>query len=416
MAKKTRKKHTYKKIILTIVSILVISFIIFGLYSIGKLIIKPTDVVVVNQGEVYSEESSVGYVLREESLIEENSEKKLIQIKTEGEKVAKGEVVYRYNTPEEDEINKKIQDLTMKIQEALEGQTDLLSSDIKALENQIESKLYRIDKKNNIQNIREYKNDISTYITKKAKIAGSLSKSGTYINSLIEQKEALEEQLALKVEYVYAPVSGVVSYRTDELEQKLTTEDFSYITSEFLENLNLKVGQVVNTSNNKCKIVNNYKCYIATVLESEEAQNIEVNKNVRLRVSNEDIIKAKIIYKQKENDKTVIVFEINKNIEKLIEYRKISIDVIWWEEQGLKIPKNTIYYDDGLAYVVRNRAGYLERILVKVIEKNDFYCIVNNYETEELSKLGLSTEEIARHKNINLYDEIIVNPEINMWK
>ena len=164
------------------------------------------------------------------------------------------------------------------------------------------------------------------------------------------------------------------------------------------------------------KIVNNYKCYIATVLESEEAQNIEVNKNVRLRVSNEDIIKAKIIYKQKENDKTVIVFEINKNIENLIEYRKISIDVIWWEEQGLKIPKNTIYYDDGLAYVVRNRAGYLERILVKVIEKNDFYCIVNNYETEELSKLGLSTEEIARHKNINLYDEIIVNPEINMWK
>ena len=414
MIKKTRKKRTYKKIILTIISILIISFIIFVLFSIGKLIIKPTDVVVVNQGEVYSEESSVGYILREEVLINEKSDKELIQIKTEGEKVAKGEIVYRYKSPEEDKLNKDIQDLTMKIQEALEGQKNLLSSDIKALENQIESKLNGIDKKNNIQNIKEYKNDISTYITKKAKIAGSLSKSGTYISSLIEQKESLEEQLASKVECVYAPESGVVSYRTDGLEEKLTTEDFSYITIDFLNDLNLKNGQVVNTINNKCKIVNNYKCYIATVLESEEAINVKLNKNVRLRVANEKIIKAKIVYKQNEDDKTIIVFEINKNVENLIEYRKISIDVIWWEEEGLKIPKNTIYYDDGLAYVVRNRAGYLEKILVKVIEKNEFYCIVNNYETEELAKLGLSTEEISKHKNINLYDEIIVNPEINI--
>ena len=415
MAKKTKKKRTYNKIFLTIISILMISFIIFALYYIGKLIIQPTDVIVVKNGEVYSEESSTGYIIREETLIPENSEKQLVPIKTEGEKAAKGEIVYRYNTSEEDELNNKIQELTMQIQEALEGQTDLLSSDIKALENHIDSKLDRIDEKNNIQNIKEYKNDISTYITKKAKIAGTLSKSGTYISSLIQQKEDLEQQVYAKAEYVYAPESGVVSYRIDDLEEKFVSNDFSYITSDFLSDLNLKTGQVINTSNNKGKIVNNYKCYIATVLQSEEAENVKVNKTVSLRLSNQNTVKAKIIYKQIEDkNETVIVFEINDKVEDLIEYRKISIDVIWWEVEGLKIPKSAIYYDNGLAYVVRNRAGYLDKILVKIVEENEDYCIVNNYETQELNKIGLSTEEISSNKKINLYDEIIINPDVKL--
>lgn len=415
MAKSKRKNHTKNKIILTIISILIISFIIFILYYVGKLIIKPTDVVVVKNGEVYSEESSTGYIIRNEILIPENSEKQLVQIKTEGEKVAKGEVIYRYNTTEEKQLNEQIEGLTKQIQEALEGQTDLFSSDIKALENQIEVKLNRLDKKNNIQNIKEFKNDISTYITKKAKIAGKLSTSGTYINSLIEQKENLEEQVRSKSEYVYAPESGIISYRIDELEEKLLNNDFEYINQDFLNDLNLKTGQVVNSSNNKAKIVNNYKCYIATVLESEEAQNIKLNKTVRLRLANENIVKAEIIYKKNEtSNKTIIVFEINDNVENLIEYRKISIDVIWWEVEGLKIPKNAIYYNEGLAYVVRNRAGYLDKILVKIVEENDDYCIVNNYEIEELKKIKNPTEKISSYKKVNLYDEIVINPDVNL--
>ncbi len=415
MAKKTKKKHGFNKIILTIGSILIISSIIFGVYSISKLIIEPTDIIVIKNGEVYSEESSTGYIIREETLIEENSAKQLVQIKTEGEKVAKGEVVFRYNTSNENELNKQIEELTMQIQEALEGETDLFSSDIKALENQIESKLTGIDKKNDIQNIKEDKNDISTYITKKAKIAGSLSKSGTYINSLIAEKEKLEEQVELNAEYVYAPEGGVISYRIDNLEEQFATDDFSYITADYLENLHLKTGQVINTSNNIGKIVDNYKCYIATVLSSEEAQNIDVNKKVTLRLSNEDTVKAKIVYKNSENkNEIIIVFEINDKVEDLIKYRKIPVDVIWWEVEGLKIPKDTIYYDDGLAYVVRNRAGYFDKLLVKIVEENDDYCIVNNYETEELKKLGLTTEEIRAYKKINLYDEIVLNPNINI--
>ena len=405
------KKTKLKKIIKTIIYILFITFLSWGLYIIGRLIVKPTNIFIVNNGEVYKSETALSYIIRDEEIIQSDENKEIMQIKTEGEKVAKGDVVFRYHTSDEDDINKQIQDLNIKIQEALEGQTDLFSGDIKALEGQIESKIEGINRKNNIQNIKEYKNDISTYITKKAKIAGELSTSETYIKSLIEEKEGLERDLNQKAEHIYAPKSGIVSYRIDNLEETFNnTEDFSYINSKFLKDLNIKPGQIIGTSNNKAKIVNNYKCYIATVLKSEEAQNAKLNKNIKIKISN-NTIDAKIKYKKTESkNKTIIVFEINDDVDKLTELRKASIDVIWWEVKGLKIPKDAIYYDNGLAYVTRNRAGYTEKILVKILEENGDYCIIDNYDTDEMQKIDLKIDDIKLYKKINLFDEIVLNP------
>ena len=47
----------------------------------------------------------------------------------------------------------------------MEGQTEIFSSDIKALENQIATKIEGKQNKNSIQEIKEYKTDINGYIT-----------------------------------------------------------------------------------------------------------------------------------------------------------------------------------------------------------------------------------------------------------
>ena len=129
-----------------------------------------------------------------------------------------------------------------------------------------------LNKKNNIQEIAENKKDINTYITKKSKIAGELSSSGSYIKGLIEEREKLEKQLQADSEYVKAPMSGIVSYRVDNLEELLTPDTFNNLTKEMLEELDLKTGQIVATSNENGKVINNYECYIATITKSKEAQ------------------------------------------------------------------------------------------------------------------------------------------------
>lgn len=356
-----------------------------------------------------------GYVIRDEKLAKgDNSESGISQIKSEGEKVAKGASIFRYHAVNEEELNKKIEELNSKIQEALINRTDQFPGDVKAIESQIENKIDGLKFKNSIQNIKEYKNDINTYITKKSKIAGDLSKAGSYINGLIKEKEEYEAKLKSQSKYVIAPISGVVSYRVDGLEEELTPESFDTLSKDYLEKLNLKTGQIVSTGNQMGKVINNYECYIATVLNSEDAKKAEIGKIINVRLSSQEEIPAKISYISPQDNKSIlIVFKINENVEELIEYRKISFDVIWWSESGLRVPKSAIAYDNGLAYVVRTRGGYYDKILVKVLKENENYCIVNNYDNDDLKGMGYDASQIRAMKKISIYDELIINPDLS---
>lgn len=142
-----------------------------------------------------------------------------------------------------------------------------------------------------------------------------------------------------------------------------------------------------------------------------------VGDDVKIRLSNNAEIDAEITNIIKEDDEdVVIILKIQKQIEELINYRKITFDLIWWSASGLKVPNQAIVKENELNYVVRNRAGYLSKILVKVKKQGDKYSIVDSYSSEELKKLGISNSEISTNKKISIYDEIILNPDLNKVK
>ena len=409
----TTKKPKNK--VFNIIKLILIIFIIaIIVYKVIKLILVPTDISVVENGLISSEETAIGYVIRDEKIAKGNNyQNGMYQIKTEGEKVANGDPIFRYYSNNEETLNTNIEELNNKIQEAMLGQTDLFPADIKAIENQIESKIDGLKSKNDIQEIAENKKDINTYITKKSKIAGDLSEAGSYINNLIQEREKYQSELKLNSEYVDAPMSGVVSYRVDNLEEILTPNNFEMLNKKFLNELNLKTGQIVTTSEQMGKVINNYECYIATIIDSNEAKESELGKKVTLRLSTQDEVKATITYiSEQENGDILIVFKINECVEKLIDYRKISFDIVWWNFEGLKVPKSAIIYDNGLSYVVRNRAGYYNKILVKILKESNNYCIVDNYNYEELKNIGFTDAEINNIKKISIYDEIVINPSL----
>ena len=336
---------------------LIIFIIIFCIYQIIKLAINPTDSFLVEQGKISQEESLIGYVIRDEKLIETpENQNKLVQIKNEGEKVSVGEAVFRYEAPNEQELTDKINELNTQIQTALDGQTTIFSSDIKALENQIETKLNEIQNKNNIQEIKEYKTDINNYIEKKAKISGELSPAGSYINNLITERTNIENQLKNNSKYEVAPIGGIVSYRVDGLETTLTPQNFESISTETLQNLNLTTGQIVTTSQTMGKIINNFECYIAVTTNTDEAKNAKVGDTAKIRLSANQEIPAEVEYIKQEDKSTLIIFKITQGVEALTSYRKISLDVIWWERSGLRVPNTSIIYENGLSYVIRTRA------------------------------------------------------------
>ena len=131
---------------------------------------------------------------------------------------------------------------------------------------------------NNTSEISSYKSAISEILIKKAKIAGELSPSGSHINSLVEKRRSLESELNDGQEYIKADESGVVSYRVDGFEDVLNPNNFENINEKMLNGYNIKTGQIIGTSKEAGKILNNFECYIVVFLESEDAKIAEVRK------------------------------------------------------------------------------------------------------------------------------------------
>lgn len=233
------------------------------------------------------------------------------------------------------------------------------------------------------------------------------------MKKLIDERSKYENQLNEGAEYVKSPISGAVSYKVDGYEEVFTTDDFSKINAKFLEDLNLKTGQLVADSKESAKIINNFECYIACVLDSEQAMSAELDQTVKIRLSNHEEIEGTVKYIEKEDNKTVIIFKIDEQVQELVSYRKISFEIIWWSYGGKKIPNTAIEFErkgeNQVAYITRTRNGYQDNILIKILKQNDKYSIVDNYTSEELKKLGYTSEEIKSRKTLTLYDEILKN-------
>lgn len=409
---KTKKRKLKVNIKLITAFVIILIFVICFAYNIIALFMNPTDTFMIENGKISKSEETVGYLIREEKLFQGNNYKNGIsQIKTEGQRVAKGDPIFRYYTNNEANLTQKIADLDLQIQDALEQSNNSYSSDIASLDRQIEEKLNKIAITNKRSDIAEYQKEINNILNKKAKLVGDKSPAGSYIKELISKRSKLEEQLNSGSEYIEATVSGVVSYKVDGLEETLTPNSFENITESYLNSLKLKTGEMIPTSNESGKIVNNYMCYIAAILDSEEAQNAEINKTVQILLSTGDEVKASIEYMaEQESNEQLIIFKINNCVEKLINYRKISFEVIWWNANGLKVPNSSIVERNGKNYIIRKRVGYTDDILIKVLKRADNYSIIENYTSSELKELGYSTEEIKNMKSISLYDEILLKP------
>lgn len=403
MEKKIRKGRVF-----AVVLILALVFI-YAVYLVAKLVQNPTNTFMVTNGKISQEESDIGYIIREETVVKgQNYKNGMVKIKNEGEKVAKGDSVFRYYSSGEEELKNKIAELDVEIQSLMQNEKSSFPSDVKLLESQIEKELDSIYGLNNAQKIQEYKKNINSYITKKAKIS---SPSNSRLKELLSQREEYENRLTSDSENVNAPESGIISYRVDGLESVLTTEDFTKFNKSFLQDLKLKTGQIVASNEEVGKIINNYQCYIVFNSNTNEAKNSKVGDTIKIRVQNSDTLKASVenIIDEDDESKTITV-KITNDVEKLIAYRKISFDIIWWDAEGFRIPNEAIKEENGLSYVVRNRNGYYNKMLVKILKQNDEYCIVRQYKTEELEELGFTSSQIYSMRNIALYDEIVLNP------
>ena len=376
----------------------------YFIFNAVKTVMATTDVYVVENGTVASEETVDAYVIRNEIILQGNNYKNgMEKIIVEGNRVAKGDPVFRYYVNGEDTIKNEIAELDKQIEEAQKSEPIISNSDIEILQSKIKDLEEKIYKTNSVEEISNYKKEIEENKNKIASIIGEISPKSSDLKKLVNKKNKILKKLTDGAEEIKAKESGTVSYRIDNLEEIFTTKNFKYLTKDFLEELNLKTGE---TNDEKGKIITQFNCYLAIIMNSESAKKAKVEDKVKIELDMDTTVNATIVKINDSGDDRVLVFEIDDLPEKLINYRKVSVNVIWWQEKGLKVPKSALIEENGKYYLERNRAGFDVNVLVKVLNQNDSYAIVNNFEPSELQEMGYTYKEIQNMYVIKQYDKI----------
>ena len=415
-----KKQKKNQNLIFVLLSILIIILIYFVI-CIVRFFRQPADTVLIKNGEVIKYEEVVGYIIRNEKVLDTSSYEGTPKANVDdATKVSKGTEIIAYMSREKEQLTEKIAKLDNKIQEAMESKQTILPNDVKVLDSEIEIYLYTNIKENNdVYSIYESKNLINEKIEKKAKIAGDLSPVGSQLKSLIEERTSYEKQINDSEKSLKTPEAGLVSFRVDNYENVLSPSVISKLTLAELEKIKINNNQIIPISPSKVKIVNNFECYIAIPMKSEESKEAKLNDNIYLRFDNtgDEFINATIEYISEEDDKRIIVLKIKSNVEELTKYRKINLDVVWWRDKGLKINKEAITYSEitGISgdtvivpKVTIKKSSYTQDVFAKIVREAGDFAIITNYEDKELLNLGVPEELIAGRQTLKMYDEAVL--------
>ena len=438
-----KKQKKNQNLIIVIISIQIFLLIYFVI-NIVIFFKQPADTVLVKNGELIKYEEDIGYIIRDEEVIDTSeylgTPKANIEDAT---RVAKGTEIVTYMSSEEEKIKEKIEKLDIKIQEAMASKETIFSNDAKALESEIEIYLYStVKEKNDIYSLYEQKKLINEKIEKKAKIVGELSPVGSQLKTLIDERTNYEKQLNDSEKTVKNKKAGLVSYRVDNYENVLRPVSISKLTIAELEKIKITTDQIIPLNTSNVKIVDNFNCYIAIPMYSEESKKAKLNDNVFLRFDNtgDKLISATVEYISEEENGRLIVFKINTNVEELTKYRKINLDVVWWRDKGLKINKDTLeyfttikvsgdkqkeenniledeetqiekIYNEDIYKLVIKKSSYTQEALVKIIREAGDFAIIENCTDEEIEKALAKNNSIVNQSTIKMYDEVIVKKE-----
>ncbi|GAB6109309.1 HlyD family efflux transporter periplasmic adaptor subunit [Fusibacter bizertensis] len=398
MTKTIRKKRRpkYGRIV---VSLAVFGIFIYFIVKLGiDLFYNDQKTYLVEVGNLNIENQYQALVLRNELVVDTNLTGKITYFTNEGEVVEKNhQIAEIFNdgseavveeASEREQNRKKIEfdynlleyDITTLKNEILfqmaAGQYNLIPS----LKQQLIQKLERLDK---LQTENKFLSNRTASYSEKTIGEGTLMEG---------QKQA-----------IYAPASGVLTYKMDGYEDFLTIDNLYNINYDEISSLELKetslVHSTVKPKDKLFKIVDNANYFIAAVVPNDE---IDTYKNVQ---SISAIIDGKTLEGEvydvfTNNEKAVAVIQLREGFDGFFSRRLINCSIIRENYRGLKIFMDSIVNIDGkIGVYAVDKERKLVFTPVKILGYDTDYAIVYNEQFYD--------EKVGIVRSIKLSQEVV---------
>ena len=410
-AKKRRNKAFYLVILIVI--------LYFGSRMAYLLNASAQSTYVVEYGKIEKSVETTGYVARQEKILTTIGSGDIEYFVSEGDKIAKGQKIAEVYLDQLDEKSRKdLEAINLRLQNIKgkqDGQ-DALKGDIEKLEKQILFLVGSIQqdlKEEKYDKIAVFKKELEDLLDKKSVIAGEKSFSGKNIAQLEQQKSQLENKVNSSVKTIYSDSPGIVAMGSDGFEELLNYRLLNEITGKqfkLLEDSNLNsFSEKAQGERPIIRIIENYKWSIVVEINSEQAEKIGKGKNVQIRILDQNKeLKAIVRNVIDEEDKKIIIFDLDEFIDDFYNIRAIEVEIILSQYEGAMVPNSSIIEKEGVKGVYTlDVNGIPDFKPVKVLTSNEQYSILYDGFFEQKSEEA--QDEVERIKTINLYDEIVMN-------
>ncbi len=349
--------------------------------------------------------STRGIMIKYENVIDPGLSGTLEPSVQEGARVSVGqEVAAIYSGRVDTETKNQLEQVNKKIEQIEKNQANLFSfsGDVSRLEQKITEQTAILVEKSiagDLLGASEAQLVIEVLCEKKAQITGD-GAAGNLIEELKAKKASLEARAGAATRRLYARSAGVFSTAVDGLEAVATPYNMMELTPARVTEL-LEHGTKEESEGDKvaCKIMQNFRYFVAINLPSESVETLKIDDTAGLRFYDlsGDIVPVKILYISPEEDgqKTVIV-EGNRYLETLLKRRLVNLEFVKGHYEGYCVSVESLRSKDDVTGVYVRRENMLKFIPVTIL-----------YNTEEVAIVASKDEQMP----LRLYDEVVVRAD-----
>lgn len=388
--------------------ILLILFIVcIFTYSLTKDSLKKKTTYTVVEGTIERSQETNLYILKKETLIDYDSTLPVTAIIEQGKRASKYEAIATYKTASYDEYVAQISDIDKQIQTLVKDLPATYSADIANIEAKILNYAVEIQNTTSYVKMQEYKTKLDELSYKKISVLANSTPDSSAIRDLLAQRENLTNLSKESSNTITTPSTGIVTYKVDGLEDAY---QYASLESYSIDQFNNIINSYNGSQNSEfgIKVVDNYGIYFLTKTAREDYDSyIKEYSKYKIRITDIDnkTLYASLIKLQQDEEYNYCLFKLDNEIDDLIDYRKLSCEVVWNTVSGIAIPLNAVYKDveKNYDYVLMVYGTDYVKVPIKIISSSDSIVIVDNYKKEELEAMGLEYKFY-----LELYDELVI--------
>lgn len=389
------------------VSIAIALIVIVSVFVVWYKKEKDVKVIEANKGnfQIYTETKA--YVLNKETVVGYNKGETLVPIAESEKRITVGNVIGIYKNAEYDKGIVQLAKMDEEINEKLALLPEIYSNEVITIDKEIDQTTKRIKNLNSYIQMSDYKAKLDRLAYEKALTISGLTPSGNDVKSLIISRDNYRNNMNKSSNNVKAPVSGVIIYKNDGLENKFDLKDIHKLPAEAIQQVITEYDKTQEESFG-IKIVDNYQSYIVIKEDKLNDQYIKENRTYTIELLDKNSkIKGVLLNKIQTDKYNYCIFEVNNNVEEIVDLRKVDVKVIWREINGFVVNNSSIKTVEDIDYItIISLNKYLD-IPVKTLLKLENISLVSNYSDEEKSDLNL-----PKVGKLEIYDRIVEIKEI----